>query len=158
MKPLTLASEAIDFAIDNEQASINFYWQIAGRAPNTVARRIFESLAGEEKRHKAKLLGIRKRTRFPQFKKQRINLRLADYLVAPDPEEVADYPDALVIAIKKENAAYNLYSDLAAQVDDDNASRVFQYLARQEAKHQRRFEKEFNRVVPKKKMIRYKTN
>ncbi len=50
------------------------------------------------------------------------------------------YQDALLIAIKKEKAAFKLYTDLAKSSDDENVKHLFESLAQEEAKHKLRLE------------------
>ena len=64
-----------------------------------------------------------------------------------DPEQAdqdLDYQQALIVAMKKEKAAFKLYSDLAASTDDENLRTILLGLAQEEAKHKLRFEIEYD--------------
>ena len=49
--------------------------------------------------------------------------------------------------MKKEKAAFRLYSDLAAKTDDANRKETMLGLAQEEAKHKLRFEVEYDEFV-----------
>ena len=73
---------------------------------------------------------------------------IADYLVeVGTSRDDLNYPDALIVAMKEEKAAFRLYSDLAARTDDASARDVFLMLAQEEAKHKLRFEIEYDEYV-----------
>ena len=57
-------------------------------------------------------------------------------------------PNARTAAVvKRERAAFELYSDIAEKVPDTNLKQVFVGLAKEEAKHKLRFEIEYDEVV-----------
>jgi rubrerythrin len=49
--------------------------------------------------------------------------------------------------MKKEKAAFKLYTDLATSVSDENLRSVFKMLAQEEAKHKLRFEIEYDENI-----------
>lgn len=57
------------------------------------------------------------------------------------------YADALVLAMKKEKAAFKLYTTLSLRVDNIELKAVFQSLAVEESKHKLRFELEYDEYV-----------
>ena len=58
-----------------------------------------------------------------------------------------DYQSALVLAMKREKAAFRLYTALAAKVDDEALRELFLRLAQEEAKHKLHFEIEYDEHV-----------
>ena len=60
-----------------------------------------------------------------------------------------DYQAALILAMKKEKKAFQLYTTLANLAEEATAKQLFQSLAQQEAKHKLRFELEYDAVVLK---------
>ena len=76
-----------------------------------------------------------------------VDLRIADYLVDVPASPGLDYRSALVLAMKKEKAAFKLYSDLAAGADDENVRATFLALAQEEARHKLRFELEYDDLL-----------
>jgi rubrerythrin len=61
---------------------------------------------------------------------------------APGPK--TDYQGALILAMKREKAAFRLYSDLAARTEDAELKDLLLGLAQEEAKHKLRFEVEYD--------------
>ena len=57
------------------------------------------------------------------------------------------YAEGLIVAIKAEQAAQELYTSLAEATDDPNLAAVFMALAGEEAKHKQRFELEYEEAV-----------
>jgi len=57
------------------------------------------------------------------------------------------YADALVLAMKKEKAAFKLYTHLAERTKNPDIKTVFQNLAIEESKHKLRFELEYDEFV-----------
>ena len=58
-----------------------------------------------------------------------------------------NYRDALVLAMKKEKAAFKLYSILAECMNDQVLKTTFLALAQEEAKHKLRFELEYDDLL-----------
>lgn len=141
----TLSIERIlEFAIDREQEAADFYASLAARATSAEMRKVFEQFAGEERGHKRKLEGVKAGKSLPVAAKPVMDLRISDYVVAAEPGPDITYQDALILAMKKEKAAFRLYNDLANLVDDDSVRGLLLGLAQEEAKHKLRFEVEYD--------------
>lgn len=108
----------------------------------------FEAFAAEELGHKMKLEGI-KQTKAIKPAQNVEDLQIADYVVEVEPGPDMEYQDALVLAMKKEKAAFRLYLDLAHQVADEEYKSLFLSLAQEEARHKLRFEIEYDEIVLK---------
>ena len=76
-----------------------------------------------------------------------LDLKISDYLVEVEVNDNISYQDALIIAMKRERAAYELYSDMAAKVPDSHLKEVLEGLAKEEAKHKLFFEAEYDERV-----------
>jgi rubrerythrin len=136
--------EVLDFAMECEQESADFYTELAGNMDRAYMREVFEGFAREELGHKARVKAIKEGKLMARVVKQVVDLKIGDYLVAEEPTAGMDYQDALIVAMKKEKAAFRLYSDLAAASDDANVESTFRTLAQEEAKHKLRFEVEYD--------------
>jgi rubrerythrin len=134
----------LDFAIEREQESYEFYTNLAQVVEKSEMRQVFERFAKEEQGHKEKLLGIKRGKVMLPAAKKIVDLKIADYVVDIEINSDMDYQQALIVAMKKEKAAFRLYTNLASIVDDPNLSTVFQALAQEEAKHKLRFEIEYD--------------
>ena len=148
MDKLDSFEDVLDFAIENEMEANQFYTDLAQQMTNPSTREVFETFAREELGHKAKLEAI-KQNKEVQPAKNVADLHIADYVVEVEPGPEMDYQDALVLAMKKEKAAFRLYLELANQVANEEQKSLFLSLAQEEAKHKLRFEIEYDEVVLK---------
>jgi rubrerythrin len=139
--------EILDFAIAREAEAVTFYAGLASRMTNPAMRKAFEDFSREESGHQAKLQAVKANRRLLPAQGKVLDLQLADYLVAGDDHPDMDYGAALVIAMKREKAAFRLYSDLAQTTDDEGLRETFLGLAQEEAKHKLRFELEYDEHV-----------
>ncbi len=141
--------EILDFAIDGEVTSVQFYMDLAKRAQTQEMKKVFEDFAREEMGHKAKLQEIKQSKWSITADEDVPDLRIADYVVDVEPSPDMTYKDALIVAMKKEKAAYRLYLDLAAVAEAEELTETFLWLAQEEAKHKLRFEIEYDDEVLK---------
>jgi rubrerythrin len=132
--------EALDFAIKGEQEAYEFYSKLAEGAKSAAMKDLFSGFAKEEQGHKAKLESIKTGKLLVPAQKQVADLKMSDYLVEVEATPDMSYQDALIVAMKKEKAAFKLYSDLAAATADAELKTTFLMLAQEEAKHKLRFE------------------
>ena len=125
-----------------------FYMELAGKMENPAMAKAFEDLAKEELSHKAKLEAIKQDKTLEPLGNV-MDLKLADYLVDVEPKPDMSYQNALILAMKKEKAAYKFYTHLAAVAGDKNLTETFLRLAQEEAKHKLLLEIEYDEVVLK---------
>ena len=140
---------ALDFAIARETESHDFYMDLASRMENSAMAEVFRGFAAEEKGHRKKLEKV-KRGDFAEASgdaEEVPDLKIADYVVDVEPSPDMDYGDALVLAMKKEKAAFRLYTDLAENVRTRKLKDLFGMLAQEEAKHKLRFELEYDSSI-----------
>ncbi len=147
MSEQNIIDEILDFAIGEEEKAAKFYTFMADRVEKPWIRKLFKEFADEEKSHKEKLLGFRKGETLKPADKQVQDLKISDYTVEIEPSADINYQDALILAMKKEKAAFRLYSDLAAAAADNSVRDLFLALAQEEAKHKLRFEVEYDDKV-----------
>ena len=142
--------EILDFAIANEVEASAFYLDLASKMEVPAMKRAFEEFAQEEAMHKAKLEAVKRgEFSFGSGSAKVQSLGLADYLIESEPKGDMTYIEALILAMKKEKAAYKLYLDLAAVAEAEELTNLFLSLAAEEAKHKLRFEIEYDDVVLK---------
>jgi rubrerythrin len=147
MKSWKSPDEILDFAIGEEENAIVFYTEMAEKAVHSSMKRDFLLFADEEKGHKARLLAVKAGKKFQPAGKEILDLKISDYTVDVNLDEVESYEDALVIAMKKEKAAFKLYTKLSEIVDSEDAQNLFKALAQEEAKHKLRFELAFDDML-----------
>jgi rubrerythrin len=142
-------ADVLDFAMKSEQESVDFYYRMTAMTNNAEMKRVFTQLAHEEMGHKSRLQQMLEKQE-PIMKPERVaDLRISDYLPDVLPGPRLTYSEALIVAMKKENAAARLYTDLAARAADDSIRLVFEGLIREEQAHKLRFETEYDEYVLK---------
>ena len=149
MKNFKNIDEIFDFAINAEQEAVDFYNSLSRKSNNDDMKNTFEQFAREEMGHKARLISIKESGVFEMESKVIEDLKISDYMVDVKPTGEMSYQDALVVAMKKEKAAFRLYSNLAKKAPTDDVRMVFLSLAQEEAKHKLRFELEYDDNVLK---------
>jgi rubrerythrin len=137
------AEDLLDFAIEREQEAHDFYVDLAGRAEQPDVKELLTQFAREELEHKKKLEEIKSGSRSFPAAKDVTDLKISDYVVEVEPGSKLNYEDALILAMKREAAAFSLYADLSKLAGDEELKRIFLALAQEEAKHKRRFELEY---------------
>ncbi len=143
----TTINEALDFAIQEEQAAADFYTGLAAKTTALGMREALEEFAREELNHRAKLEAIKEGAGF-SFATQRVeDLRIAEYVVDVVPDPQMSYRDALIVAMNKERASIKLYTDLAGITANDALRTVFLALSQEEARHKLRFESEYDDLL-----------
>lgn len=142
-------AQVLEFAIQCEQEAVEFYSRLATETSNSAMRQVFTSFAAEEMGHKLKLQHYRDQGVGDWRQEVVADLKIADY--SPDVSSIANlsYEEALVVAMKKEKAAFRLYSDLADRSDNEATSQLFRLLAMEESKHKLRFEIEYDQQILK---------
>jgi rubrerythrin len=140
--------ELIDFAIKQEEEAIAFYSQWAGKVTDNSVKQTFLEFAQQERGHKARLEDVRRRGAFGRDAVKTVrDLKVGDYLVDVQPKPDMTFQEALILAMKKEKAAFRMYSDLAARAESKDLQATFISLAQEEASHKLGFELEYDDLV-----------
>jgi len=148
MQQFNSIAEILDFAIGEERQAQTFYRRMADKMTNQAVRGMFEELVDQEKAHEARLKAVKKNpAHLPELRKV-TDLKISDYSVEVTEEEIAgakepDVQKAYLLAMKKEKAAFRMYTDLAAATDDAEFKHVLQALAQEEARHKLTLEIEY---------------
>jgi len=146
METFESADALLDFAIAREEEAVEFYTKLAEKAQG-AARKAFEDFAREEMGHKQKLLAVKAGRQLAPVEGKITDLKIADYVVDDGPEGELDYRQALLLAMKKEKAAFKLYMALSEATEDEALKSLLVALAQEEAKHKLRFEIEYDENV-----------
>ncbi len=147
MKKFQTVNEILDFAIENEQIAADFYFKLADSSKDKSIRETFTLYANEEIGHKEKLIFIKKEGVFQLEEQSILDMKVADYVVRQAASPDMNYQDALILAMKREKAAYRLYMKLASKTDNAQLKELFIGLAQEEAKHKMAFEIEYDDVI-----------
>jgi rubrerythrin len=147
MKEFDNIDEILVFAIEQEQKAVDFYTGLAREAHSDEMKRVFLEFAGEEIRHKKRLTTIREQGVFTMPMEKVADLKIADYTVEVKASGKLSYEEALVLAMKREKAAFRLYSNLAERAPNKELKEIFESLAMEESRHKLRFEVEYDEYV-----------
>jgi rubrerythrin len=140
-------NEILDFAIAAEQDAVEFYNELSHNAKTEDMKTVFSEFAQEEMHHKAKLLEIKETGIFEKSSTAVRDLKIADYTVDVQATPDISYQDALILVMKKEKAAFKLYSTLSERAESSELKETFLMLAMEESKHKLRFELEYDEYV-----------
>jgi rubrerythrin len=140
-------NDILDFAIAQEQGAVDFYTGLAGNAQTADMKVVFEAFAAEEISHKARLVQIRQTGIFNLSVEKVADLKMADYVVSEEPRPDMSYGEALALAMKKEKAAFKLYTRLSQKAPTQPLKEIFAALAVEESKHKLRFEMEYDEFI-----------
>ncbi|MBN1650082.1 MAG: ferritin family protein [Bacteroidales bacterium] len=149
MKAFQTVDEILDFAIENEQNAADFYFELAETSKDKSIRETFKLYALEEIGHKEKLIRVKKEGVLKLEQQKILDMKVADYVVRQAVTDTMTYQDALILAMKREKAAYRLYMKLASTTPDAGFKDLFLGLAQEEAKHKMAFEIEYDDVILK---------
>ncbi len=147
MKNFENVDAILDFAINEEQMAVDFYSELADASKTDDMRQVFMEFAEEEIKHKQQLLKIKEEGFYTLEKEQITDLKISDYVVNVKPTPGMTYEDALILAMKKEKAAFKLYLALADRAPNAELKDLFLGLAQEESKHKLRFEIEYDEYV-----------
>lgn len=130
----------ISTAIDREVEAYTFYRTIADKVKDKNLKALFDELAGEEKKHREFLQGFLTRDVSKMKFTPGHDYKVGDAL--PSPKLSADLKplDGLVLAIKKELEAMQMYTQLAHAAGDVEVQLLFTQLANMERGHKSRLE------------------
>ena len=134
------AKKIISTAIDREVEAYTFYRTISDKVKDPALKKLFNELAGEEKQHREFLQGMLSK----DVAKMHFDAK-KDYKVVnamPSPPLSADLKplDGLILAIKKELEAMQMYTQLANLSADAEQKMLFTQLANMESGHKARLE------------------
>lgn len=134
------AKKIIENAIDKEIEAYTFYRGIADKVKDKALKDLFAELAGEEKKHREFLQGMLKKDIAKMKFDASHDYKVGDTL--PSPKLTADMKplEGLVVAIKKELEAMQMYTQFAKLAKDTETQFLFNQLANMERSHKARLE------------------
>ncbi len=139
MKPED-AKKIMTLAIDREVESYTFYRGVADKVRDPVLKSLFAELAGEEKKHREFLQGMLTKDVSKMKFDASHDYKVADTLTSA-PLSIDMKPiEGIVVAIKKELEAMQMYTRLATLAGDTETQLLFSQLANMERGHKARLE------------------
>jgi rubrerythrin len=142
--------DILEFAVTKEEASHQFYLDMAQIADDEEVADLFLNFAREELKHKELLeLEIMKRGRVVPPSEDLSDRTAADYMLEGEFPSDFTRAEALKLAIRKEHAAFKMYVDLLRLAENEEAITLFMTLAEEEIRHKVGFEAAYNRLMKK---------
>ena len=134
------AKKILTLAIDREVEAYTFYRTVSEKVKDKALKSLFTELAGEETKHREFLTGLLAKQATSMHFDAKSDYKVGDSL--PSPKLTADMKpiEGLVVAIKKELEAMQMYTQLAKLSTDTEQHLLFSQLATMERGHKARLE------------------
>ena len=130
----------ISLAIDREVEAFVFYRAVSDKAKDKNIKSIFNELAEEEQKHKRTLEGFLTKAPEKMHFSESSDYKIVDALPTPSLTTDLKPVEGLVIAIKNELEAMQMYTQLANASADTAQKNVFLELASMERGHKSKLE------------------
>ena len=129
----------LDFAIEKELEAAEFYTNISKEEAFSGAGKMFEEFAQEERKHQQlledfKTRGLSASVEDYQFK-WITDIKRSNYVVEIEYRHGMGYNEILMLAMKREEKALQLYNDFLDKADSEESRTLFKVLCQEEAKH-----------------------
>ena len=138
--------DIIKHAIANEVEARKFYEDAAGTLADPYLKKLFTTLAEEEKKHRDILTQIFTSNTIDRYFSETRDYKVAETVDEPELSMDMKPADAFALAMKKEEAAMKQYNEMAALCDDEEKRQVFLDLAAMERDHKLKMEAAFTDV------------
>jgi rubrerythrin len=137
---MTNLKDIIQMAISREVESYTFYRSVSDKVKDADLKKLFNELAGEETKHRQFLEGLLTKDVKELHITGAKDYKVGDSLETPKLTMDLKPVDGLVLAIKKELEAMQMYTQLANATNDFVQKSLFQNLAAMESGHKARLE------------------
>jgi rubrerythrin len=134
--------DAYCIAVKNEQIAQKLYELLAKAGHNTDSKNVFERLMIMESRHEEKVKAMFKK----EFPDAQMNCSQVDFSRIHSEENFEDGLAALQFAISNEEKAFQHYTKLAEQSENEEVKTFFWELAEEEQNHKKFLEDEIARL------------
>jgi rubrerythrin len=141
--------EIIQFAIQREIESMDFYSKASKMVKHSGTKDLFLDFVKQEEGHKKKLEEVQAGKIVLGRIEKVPNLKISDYLVEAELKPDIPYGDILRIAMKREERSVKLYTDLNEKNQNENLRNLFALLIQEESKHKYYIEKLYDEEVLK---------
>jgi len=138
--------EIIKQAIANEVEAKKFYEDAANTLKDPYLKKLFASLADEEKKHRDILTKIYTSNTVDRYFSETRDYKVAETMDEPELSMDMKPADAFALAMKKEEAAMKQYTEMANLCDDADKRQVFLDLAAMERDHKLKMETAFTDI------------
>jgi rubrerythrin len=142
--------EVLEFALSKEEASVQFYRDLAAQMSEPTTRSLFEALIKNEKQHVESLrlelekLGFTVDT---SHSEPSAEFQWQERLEIDDTSRGMSFVDGLMLAIQKERAAFRLYTILLGNTRNSQYENILIQLAEEEMRHVLQLEREYESMI-----------
>lgn len=138
--------EIIKQAIANEVEARKFYENASATLTDPYLKKMFASLADEEKKHRDILTKIYTSDTVGNYFSETRDYKIAETVDEPELSMDMKPADAFALAMKKEESAMKQYTEMANMCDDADKRQVFLDLAAMERDHKLKMETAFTDI------------
>lgn len=135
--------EILDFAMNREIEAQQFYKAVADKMKDKNIIDMFLGFVREEEKHEMILRNIYESKGIGKYFDEKKDYKISETFEAPKVSEDMTPATAFALAAKNEEAAMNLYTDLAKVCTDPEQKKVFEDLAAMERGHKLKMEESF---------------
>ncbi|MBT8370228.1 MAG: ferritin family protein [Deltaproteobacteria bacterium] len=135
-------ADVIDLAIKREEEAYRFYMDIFNAVHDASVKETIEFIAGEEKKHKAFLVGYREGNYGTDALRMAdvVAYKVAEYLKEPEIGQEASSEDVYLIASHRESRSHLFYTELADMHAESELKTLLLKMANEELKHKEKME------------------
>ena len=141
--------EVIQFAIQRERESVDFYNRASRIAKFSGTQELFLDFARQEEGHRKLLQDLD----MDKLDKARIeavpDLKISNYMTDVELTPDSSYAEILRAAMKREEQSVKLYTALEEPTTDPDLKKLFTFLAGEESKHKFKLEKIYDDEILK---------
>ena len=137
--------KALDFAMAKEREAEAFYKEWSQRAKDPAVRGLFAELAGVEYGHLQMLERISPEDMVGRGRQPVEDLGLSEAMVDVEVSEGLGLQGAMIVAMKREEVAINLYTQLASW--GGQTAPLFEAMVKEERQHKAKLEAEYDRHI-----------
>ena len=146
----TSFNKVIDFAVEKEVEAVKFYADLRKRATFPAMKGMLQEIEDMEKDHILALEQLRVKGLSDGNSNSAVSdLKISEYMVEETEFSPDSFHEVVLIAMKREEAASRLYSDISSRFEAENSdlSSLFKRLAAEETKHKLVFEQLYDDFV-----------
>jgi rubrerythrin len=136
----------ITFAVANEIEAYEFYKGVADKSKDAGLKKTFAELADEEAKHRKFLEGLTSGKEPMHFDETK-DYKVAESIEKPKLSLSMKPSDAIALALKNEQEAMDMYTEMANCSTDDEQKKMFQSLATMERGHKVKLEDTFTNMA-----------
>ena len=135
-------SEIIDLAIQREEEAYDFYMDIYNKLEDQSVKNAIEFIAGEEKKHKAFLVGYREGNYGAAALRMTevVEYKIAEYLEEPEITGDTSSQEVYLVAAHRESRSHKFYVELANMHSERELKTMLLKMANEELKHKEKME------------------